>query len=68
MFKAMVMICFLNAPPGSCVTFEDTTGLKEIREHCYVRMLEMVDQLKTVPHLIPPPYSIAYKCEEIEST
>jgi len=68
MFKAMVMLCFLNAPPGSCVTFEDTTGLKESREHCYVRMLGMVEQLKSVPHLLPPPYSIAYKCEEVEST
>ena len=68
MFKAMVMLCFLNAPPGSCVVFEDTTGLKEIREQCYIRTLEMVDQLKTIPHILPPPYTVSYKCEPVEST
>ena len=39
MFKAMVMLCFLNAPPDSCVVFEDTTGLKESRVQCYICLL-----------------------------
>ena len=68
MFKAMVMLCFLNAPPDSCVVFEDTTGLKESREQCYIRTLTMVDQLKSIPHILPPPYTVSYKCETIEST
>jgi len=68
MFKAMVMLCFLNAPPGSCIIFEDTTGLKEIKEHCYIRTIEMAEQLSTIPHILPPPYTVSYRCEKVEST
>jgi hypothetical protein len=68
MFKTLVMVCFLNAPPAAaCVQFEDTTGLKEIEEQCYIRALEMIEDLKGLPHIIRPPYTISYKCELTES-
>ena len=38
MFKAMIMVCFINVPTA-CIQFEDTTGLKELEEHCYIRTL-----------------------------
>lgn len=64
MFKTLVMVCFLNAPPtAACIQFEDTTGLKELEEHCYIRALEMIEDLKNIPHIIRPPYTMSYKCE-----
>jgi hypothetical protein len=65
MFKAMVMLCFLNAP-SACVTFEDTTGLKNTEEQCYERVIEMAYQLRSIPHILPPPYTLRYKCEKQE--
>ncbi len=66
MFKTLVMVCFLSTP-GACIVFEDTTGPKEIKEHCYIRALEMIEGIKSIPHIVRPPYTLSYKCEPTES-
>lgn len=60
MYLTMVFLCFMG--PNECVRFEDTTGLKQTRQQCVTRAIEMVQQLKTIPHLVPPPYTVSYKC------
>ena len=42
--------------------FEDTTGLKETKQDCYERAIEMVANIQSIPQYIPPPYTISYKC------
>jgi hypothetical protein len=60
MYLTLVMVCFIGA--SECVQFEDTTGLKETREECYERAIEMVANIQSIPQYIPPPYTISYKC------
>nr|BDD44789.1 hypothetical protein 18 [Alphaproteobacteria bacterium] len=60
MYLTMVMVCFIGA--SECVRFEDTTGLKETKEDCYERAIEMVANIQSIPQYIPPPYTISYKC------
>ena len=63
MFKTLVVICSLQVP-DLCLTFEDTIRLREDREECKVRAVEMIQGILSVRVPIPPPYSLHYKCEE----
>jgi hypothetical protein len=66
MYLTMVFLCFIGH--NDCIRFEDTTGLKQTRQQCVTRAIEMVQQLQTIPHIVPPPYTVSYKCVLREST
>jgi hypothetical protein len=67
MFKTLVMLCSLQVP-DLCLTFEDTIRLRETREECKERAMEMTRQILSIRVPVPPPYTLHYKCEAEVST
>ena len=47
MFEVFVLLCSVSNPQ-ECVTFNDTHGLKDTKEQCKIRAIEMTRDLEKV--------------------
>ena len=66
MFVAIVMLCSLEIP-DDCMQFTDTRGPYVGHDNCYIRVEEMIDDLKATGEIISP-VQILKKCESSEGS
>ncbi len=68
MYKAIVVLCSIYMPDGPCLNFEDDWGPYKTEELCKERVEEMIEVIMVMPHALPPPYTLGYRCEVGEMT
>ena len=66
MFVAIVMLCSLEIP-DDCMKFTDTRGPYVGHDNCFIRVEEMIEDLKATGD-ISFPVKILYKCEASEGS